>query len=30
VFKVDYQRFNHDDDALGYGNRFDLGLGYQF
>ncbi|HET7780151.1 MAG TPA: hypothetical protein VFL07_16535 [Rudaea sp.] len=30
VFKVDYQRFNYDDEALGYGNRFDLGLGYQF
>ena len=30
VFKVDYQHFNYDDDALGYGNRFDLGLGYQF
>ena len=30
VFKVDYQDFNHDDVALGYGNRFDLGIGYQF
>jgi phosphate-selective porin len=30
VFKIDYQRFNRDDTALGYGNRFDLGLGYQF
>jgi len=30
VFKVDYQRFNRDDAALGYGNRFDLGIGYQF
>ena len=30
VFKVDYQRFNYDDEALGYGNRIDLGLGYQF
>src|SRR4030095_102311 len=30
VFKVDYQHFNYDDEALGYGNRFDLGLGYQF
>jgi hypothetical protein len=30
VFKFDYQRFNHDDSELGYGNRFDLGIGYQF
>jgi len=30
VFKVDYQHFDYDDEALGYGNRFDLGLGYQF
>jgi hypothetical protein len=30
VFKVDYQRFNNDDVALGYGNRLDLGIGYQF
>lgn len=30
VFKIDYQDFNHDDAALGYGNRFDLGIGYQF
>jgi hypothetical protein len=30
VFKVDYQHFDHDDAALGYGNRFDLGIGYQF
>ena len=30
VFKVDYQRFNRDDTALGYGNRLDLGIGYQF
>jgi hypothetical protein len=30
VFKVDYQHFNYDDEALGYGNRLDLGLGYQF
>ena len=30
VFKIDYQDFNHDDTALGYGNRFDLGIGYQF
>jgi hypothetical protein len=30
VFKVDYQHFNHADDDLGYGNRFDLGVGYQF
>jgi len=30
VFKIDYQDFNHDDTVLGYGNRFDLGIGYQF
>ena len=30
VFKIDYQDFNRDDVALGYGNRFNLGLGYQF
>jgi hypothetical protein len=30
VFKIDYQDFNRDDTALGYGNRFDLGIGYQF
>jgi len=30
VFKFDYQHFNRDDSALGYGNRIDLGLGYQF
>jgi len=30
VFKVDYQHFNHDETALGYGNRFDLCIGYQF
>jgi hypothetical protein len=30
VFKIDYQDFKYDDVALGYGNRFDLGLGYQF
>ena len=30
VFKIDYQDFRYDDVALGYGNRFDLGLGYQF
>ena len=30
VFKADYQRFNRDDAALGYGDRFDLGIGYQF
>ncbi len=30
VFKIDYQNFKYDDLALGYGNRFDLGLGYQF
>ena len=30
VFKIDYQHFNNDDLVLGYGNRFDLGIGYQF
>ncbi|MEP6484363.1 MAG: hypothetical protein ABJB01_07930 [Rudaea sp.] len=30
VFKIDYQDFNHDDPVLGYGNRVDLGIGYQF
>jgi hypothetical protein len=30
VFKIDYQDFKYDDISLGYGNRFDLGLGYQF
>ena len=30
VFKFDYQDFNRDDMALGYGNRFILGIGYQF
>jgi hypothetical protein len=30
VFKLDYQHFDRDDAALGYGNRVDLGLGYQF
>jgi hypothetical protein len=30
VFKIDYQNFNRDDVALGYGDRFDLGIGYQF
>jgi len=30
VFKIDYQSFKYDDLVLGYGNRFDLGLGYQF
>jgi hypothetical protein len=30
VFKIDYQDFNHDDVTLGYGSRFDLGIGYQF
>jgi hypothetical protein len=30
VFKIDYQSFRYDDLVLGYGNRFDLGLGYQF
>ena len=30
VFKFDYQDFNRDDAALGYGDRFNLGIGYQF
>ncbi|MEO7325403.1 MAG: hypothetical protein ABIW82_11305 [Dokdonella sp.] len=30
VFKLDYQHFNHADEELGYGNRFNLGVGYQF
>lgn len=30
VFKADYQHFNITDEVLGYGNRFDLGVGYQF
>ena len=30
VFKFDYQDFNRDDAELGYGNRFNLGIGYQF
>lgn len=30
VFKLDYQRFNRDDAVLGYGDRIDLGIGYQF
>ncbi|MBS0558389.1 MAG: hypothetical protein JSR27_13365 [Proteobacteria bacterium] len=30
VFKFDYQDFRYDDPALNYGNRFDLGLGFQF
>jgi hypothetical protein len=30
VFKIDYQNFNRDDLALRYGDRFDLGIGYQF
>ena len=30
VFKFDYQGFNRDDAELGYGNRFNLGIGYQF
>jgi len=30
VFKIDYQDFRYDDSALGYGNRFDIGVGYQF
>jgi len=30
VFKIDYQNFNHDDLALSYGDRFSLGIGYQF
>jgi len=30
VFKADYQHFNIEDLVLGYGNRFNLGVGYQF
>src|SRR5262249_42707363 len=30
VFKIDYRHFNNDDAPLGYGNRVDLGIGYQF
>ncbi len=30
VFKADYQHFNITDEVLGYGTRFDLGVGYQF
>jgi hypothetical protein len=30
VFKIDYQNFKYDDTILGYGNRIDLGIGYQF
>ncbi len=30
VFKADYQHFNITDELLGYGTRFDLGVGYQF
>jgi len=30
VFKIDYQNFRYDDALLNYGNRFDLGIGYQF
>ncbi len=30
VFKADYQRFNIADALLGYGDRFNLGVGYQF
>jgi hypothetical protein len=30
VFKADYQHFNITDEVLGYGSRFDLGVGYQF
>jgi phosphate-selective porin len=30
VFKIDYQNFRYDDVVLNYGNRFDLGIGYQF
>lgn len=30
VFKFDYQRFERTDPALAYGNRIDLGIGYQF
>jgi hypothetical protein len=30
VFKIDYQNFNIQDLALGYANRVNLGIGYQF
>lgn len=30
VFKIDYRNFRYDDASLNYGNRFDLGIGYQF
>lgn len=30
VFKFDYQDFRYDDELLNYGNRFDLGIGFQF
>ena len=30
VFKIDYQNFRYYDVLLNYGNRFDLGIGYQF
>ena len=30
VFKIDYQDFRYDDALLNYGNRFDLGIGYEF
>ncbi len=30
VFKADYQHFNLADEVLGYANRFNLGVGYQF
>jgi hypothetical protein len=30
VFKADYQHFNITDEVLGYSNRFNLGVGYQF
>lgn len=30
VFKADYQHFDITDELLGYGTRFNLGVGYQF
>jgi hypothetical protein len=30
VFKIDYQNFERDDPVLGYADRFNLGIGYQF
>jgi hypothetical protein len=30
VFKIDYQDFNRDETTFGYGDRFNLGIGYQF